>query len=542
MLSAKLQMRQSQSLVMTPQLLQSIRLLQFSHLELQSFIDAEMEKNPLLEPTETPYERPGETAIGGEAGHGRDDDRGETGSKETEGDVLQTDFDLVAQGEAGVGAHDALSGFAEAIELPLSGLRSDEAAFADGFETAQGASADRSDERSSLSALSGSGGSGQQDGQSGESFIEQLAETRPSLSAHAGAEVREALNDPLERKVGDILVEHLDEAGYLRAAPADIAALLGLDADHVAAILDRLKNAVEPAGLFASDLADCLGLQLRRQGRLDPVMETVLRHLDLLARRDFAALRRLTGEDENGLMDILSEIRRLDPKPGHGFECSPADVVVPDVVVEKASDGGWRIELNPAALPRVLIHTDYVKRIATGRLDREEQAFISDCHASANWLVRSLDQRARTILKVAAEIVRRQDAFLAQGISGLRPMTLMSVAEAVGMHESTISRVTANKYMATPRGTFELKFFFTVAIASSMGGDAHSAESVKHRIKAMIDAESVGAVLSDDDIAETLSGEGVDLARRTVAKYREALGIPSSIQRRREMNARRIAC
>jgi RNA polymerase sigma-54 factor len=320
-----------------------------------------------------------------------------------------------------------------------------------------------------------------------------------------------------------------------------MADALGLPRERLLAILHRLQAEAEPAGLFALDLADCLAIQLRRLGRLDPVMETVLAHLDLLARRDFATLRRLTGEDETGLMEILSEIRRLDPKPGHAFESGPADVVVPDVVVSEASDGSWRIELNPAALPRVLVHSHYVERIATGRLSADERTFLSDCHASANWLVRSLDQRARTILKVASEIVRRQDGFLTQGITGLKPLTLMAVAEAVGMHESTISRVTANKYIATPRGTFELKFFFTVAIASTSGGDPHSAESVKHRVRTLVAAEGLGTVLSDDDIADRLKEEGVELARRTVAKYREALGIPSSIQRRREMNARRIA-
>lgn len=516
MLSAKLQMRQSQSLVMTPQLLQSIRLLQFSHLELQSFVDAEMERNPLLEKADAP------------AGTGD-----EPGAEE--GFVLGIQGERFEDAEPAIGASAAVDA---SPERDLSGLSSDGSAIADGFESAEASTHDRADERPSLAP---SGGGGGHEGGEGEAFIEQLAETKPSLSAHALAEAREAIAEPLERAIAEALVEHLDEAGYVRSSPAEIASLLGVADKEVEGVLQRLKDTVEPAGLFAADLADCLAIQLRRLGRLDPVMACVLSHLDLLGRRDFAALRRLTGEDENGLMDILSEIRRLDPKPGHGFDASPADVVVPDVVVEAALDGSWRIELNPDALPRVLVHTDYVKRIATGKLDRQEQAFISDCHASANWLVRSLDQRARTILKVAAEIVRRQDGFLTKGISGLKPMTLMSVAEAVGMHESTISRVTANKYMATPRGTFELKFFFTVAIASSSGGDAHSAESVKHRIKMLIDAESAGAVLSDDDIAERLSGEGVELARRTVAKYREALGIPSSIQRRREMNARRLA-
>lgn len=499
MLSAKLQMRQNQSLVMTPQLLQSIRLLQFSNLELRSFIEAEMEKNPLID-----------VGVGPDVEAGRD-----------------------------AGSADAGDGFApspEMVERALSGTRSDCAAIEEGFEVAQASAPERADDRGRAPRI-GSSGSGRSEGADGESHVEQLPEGLPSLSAHALAEIGETIADPVERRIAEGLVEHLDEAGYLRITIADFARPLGIAAELGAAVLRRVQDAVEPAGLFARDLAECLAIQLRRQGRLDPVMATILEHLDLLAKRDFAALRRLSGEDESGLMDILSEIRRLDPKPGHGFESPPADVVVPDVVVEAAADGGWRIELNPDALPRVLVHTDYVKRIAAHRLHSPEQAFVADCHASANWLVRSLDQRARTILTVATEIVKRQDGFLTHGIASLRPLTLMAVADAVGMHESTISRVTANKYMATPRGTFELKFFFTVAIASASGGDAHSAESVKHRIKAMVGAEGPGAVLSDDDIVERLRGEGIVLARRTVAKYREGLAIPSSIQRRRELNA-----
>jgi RNA polymerase sigma-54 factor len=502
MLSAKLQMRQSQTLVMTPQLLQSIRLLQFSHLELQSFIDGEMEKNPLL--------------------------------------VSEASSEAAGAQESAPSDSAAAEDFGS--ETSLSGERDDSTAYDDGFADVEPAAEvpgiAPSEDRAPLQPTGYDGPSGNG---LGASVVESLAEGRPSLYAHALGEIAEAIGDPLERKIADSLVEHLDEAGYLRCDIGATAAALGIAPERLAAIVDRLQREAEPAGLFALDLADCLAIQLRRKDRLDPVMQQVLAHLDLLARRDFQALRRITGEDQNGLMDILAEIRRLDPKPGQYFEASPVDVVVPDVVVEEASDGSWRIELNPDALPKVLVQSDYVGRVAGGRLDKEGQSFLADCHASANWLVRSLDQRARTILKVASEIVRRQDGFLTEGITGLKPLTLMSVAEAVGMHESTISRVTANKYMATPRGTFELKFFFTVAIASSSGGDAHSAESVKHRIKTMVGAEGPGSVLSDDDIAERLKREGVDLARRTVAKYREGLGIPSSIQRRREFNARRLA-
>ncbi|MEO9788900.1 MAG: RNA polymerase factor sigma-54, partial [Aurantimonas coralicida] len=320
-----------------------------------------------------------------------------------------------------------------------------------------------------------------------------------------------------------------------------LATDLGVTVTEVEAVLTTIQSEATPAGLFARDLAECLAIQLRRRNRFDPIIAAVIDNLDLLARRDFAALRRLTGEDESGLMDILAEIRGLDPKPGHAFDHEGFESIVPDVLVTEAPDGGWQVELNPDALPRVLVDNNYLRTVRSGGLSDDDRAFIGECQQSANWLVRALDQRAKTIVKVASEIVRRQDGFLTHGIGGLKPMTLMAVAEAIGMHESTVSRVTATKFIATPRGTFEMRFFFTVAIASANGGDAHSAESVKHRIKLLIDAESQGKVMSDDDIAAILKKEGIDLARRTVAKYREALGIPSSIQRRREMNARRLA-
>lgn len=500
-LSAKLHMRQTQSLVMTPQLLQSIRLLQYSHLELKAFVETEMERNPLI-----------------------------------------AEADSIASDETAPESHDGLLVGADKMsgEEPehagLTGAASDDAAFESGFS----GRGDTGDDRPAQSGPS-LRGEARAVGTGSDFGIEDLADSRPSLHAHARGEVADALAPGLERKIGEAMVELLDECGYLRIAPENFAADLGVAVADVEAALAILQREATPPGLFARDLAECLTLQLQRQGRFDPVMQAVLAHLDLLARRDFAALRRLTGEDEAGLMDILAEIRGLDPKPGHAFDHEGFETLIPDVIVTEAPDGGWQVELNPDALPRVLVDNAYLRTVRGGCLSDDDRAFIGECQQSANWLVRSLDQRAKTIVKVASEIVRRQDGFLTHGIKGLKPMTLMTVAEAIGMHESTVSRVTSSKFIATPRGTFEMRFFFTVAIASAHGGDAHSAETVKHRIKALIDAESQGKVMSDDDIAAVLNKEGIDLARRTVAKYREALGIPSSIQRRREMNARRLA-
>ncbi|MBB3952257.1 RNA polymerase factor sigma-54 [Aureimonas jatrophae] len=441
MLSVNLQVRQSQSLVMTPQLLQSIRLLQFDRGELQGFLEREAEGNPLLRVERAPGGTPVRMAPGSLA----------------------------------------------------------------------------------------------------DTAVRERAAPGPTLPAHALSEIGEIFPNEHERRIALHLFADLDASGFLAVDPIAVAHGLGLDEAQAIALLGRLQAAAEPAGLFARSLAESLAIQLERRDRLDPVMRVVLAHLPLLARRDFVALARLTGENESDLPDILAEIRRLDPRPGSRFEAAEMVAVVPDVLVAAADGGGWQIELNERAFPRVAVRETYARRIAAGCIEAEERQFLQTCQQSASWLLRSLDQRARTVLRVAEEIVRRQDGFLQHGVPGLRPMTLASVAEAIGLHESTVSRVTAGKYLATPRGTFEMKFFFTVAIGSSDGGEAHSAESVKLRIGRMIAAESVDDVLSDDDIAARLRSEGVDLARRTVAKYREALGLPSSVQRRREMKARRLA-
>jgi RNA polymerase sigma-54 factor len=266
-------------------------------------------------------------------------------------------------------------------------------------------------------------------------------------------------------------------------------------------------------------------------------MQTLVEHLDLLAKRDLAALRRLCGVDDEDLADMIAEIRNLNPKPGLAFGSTTVQPVVPDVFVRAAPDSTWQVELNSDTLPKVLINRRYYAQVSQTTRSDKEKSYIAECLQSATWLVRALDQRAKTILKVSSEIVRQQDAFLAKGVQYLRPLNLKTVAEAIGMHESTVSRVTANKYMATPRGIFELKYFFTPAISAADGGEAHSAEAVRHRIKQLIDSESAADVLSDDTIVEKLRETGVEIARRTVAKYREAMRIPSSVQRRRDKQA-----
>jgi RNA polymerase sigma-54 factor len=293
----------------------------------------------------------------------------------------------------------------------------------------------------------------------------------------------------------------------------------------------------DPVGLFCVDLRECLAVQLAERNRLDPAMEILLDNLDLLARRELRRLMVLCGVDAEDLADMVTELRQLDPKPGALFDAPPLQALVPDVLMRATPSSdplgdAWLLELNPETMPRVLVNQAFHARVAP-RTAREDKAFLAEKLQTANWLVKSLHQRAQTILKVAAEIVRQQDGFFRHGVGHLRPLILRDIADAVEMHESTVSRVTANKYIATPRGTFELKYFFTAAIAGT-SGESHSAEAVRHRIRALVGAESADDVLSDDAIVAVLKREGVDIARRTVAKYREALRIPSSVQRKRE--------
>jgi RNA polymerase sigma-54 factor len=330
-----------------------------------------------------------------------------------------------------------------------------------------------------------------------------------TLARHLEEQIAVEIPEGIERAIAIVLAGLLDENGYLTMTPVEAAQLIGIDTTRVEAVLTRLKG-LDPTGVFARDLAECLGLQLAERDRLDPAMQALLANLDLLAQGDRTRLKRVTGVDDEDLDDMIRELRALDPRPGLRFSADPLQTVVPDILLRPRPDGGWQIELNPETLPRVLVDHAYATTIT-----------------------------AQAKSKAERELVRQQDGFFAHGIRHLRPLTLRDIADAIGMHESTVSRVTANKYMATPRGLFELKFFFTAAIATADGSGSVSAEAVRHRIKELIDGESADAILSDDKLVELLAADGIDIARRTVAKYREGMGIGSSVQRRRAKMARR---
>ena len=497
-LSAKLQVRQSQSLVMTPQLMQSIRLLQFSHLELSAFISREMEKNPLLELTE---ENPREDgAVPAEPPAPEPPPEAEWVGHELETSVAAIEARLDTSLE-------------NVFDADTTG-RSQPSPLGDPWKN-------------------GSGGQSL-DGDAPD--LDAWCARPVSLAEHLHAQTALGLDAPADRLIASEIIDSLDDDGYLRRDCAEIAAALGASQTRVEAVL-AIVQTFEPCGVGARNLAECLSLQLVERHRLDPAMAKLLANLELLARRDFTELCRICGVDRNDIADMVREIRELDPKPGHRFNAAPTQPVTPDVLVQARADGAWQIELNTETLPRVLVNRTYYSRVARTCRTEADKIFMTDCLQSANWLVRSLDQRAQTILKVATEIVKQQDMFMAYGVEHLRPLNLKTVADAIKMHESTVSRVTANKYMLTPRGLFELKYFFTQAIAATGGDASHSAETVRHRIRQLIEAEKAQAVLSDDALVDLLKKGGVDIARRTVAKYRESMNIPSSVQRRREKQA-----
>jgi RNA polymerase sigma-54 factor len=343
--------------------------------------------------------------------------------------------------------------------------------------------------------------------------------------------LRLSFEDPVDRMIGAHLIALLCPAGRLTAEPTAIAAAMVIPLERVEQVRKRMMQ-FDPVGLFARDLKECLAAQLAERNRLDPAMAALLDNLELLARRETRRLMTICGVDADDLADMIAEIRALDPKPAASYESMPVQLLVPDILMRANPDGSWLIELNPDTMPRLLVNDRFYARVAP-RARKQDRMFLAEHLASANWLVRSLQQRAQTILKVAAEIIRQQDGFMRHGVAHLRPLILRDIAEAVEMHESTVSRVTANKYIATPRGTFELKYFFTTAIPGT-DGESHSAEAVRHRIRSLVEAEVADDIMSDDAIVAALRGEGVDIARRTVAKYREALRIPNSVQRRRE--------
>jgi len=472
-MAPRLDLRQSQSLVMTPQLQQAIRLLALSNLEVEAFIAEEIEKNPLLE--------------------------GGTGDEIPD---APTEAPAAAEAEATP---------EPSIETPLA----DDADWSeDRFEAAP-------------SSDGGGAGSGSDEGIDFDSF----AAAGATLSDHLMQQAGEVLSGG-DLAIAAQIIDAIDDAGYLTLSVAELAERLGVARARIESVL-AVIHTFDPVGVGARTLSECLALQAKEADRYDPCMALLIDNLDLLATGRIDALQRRCGVDDEDMADMIRELRGYDPKPGLRFGSAPVEAVTPDLFVTETKKG-WRVEINGATLPRVLIDRKYHAELARGANDKASKLWLGECMASANWLVKALDQRQRTIVKVATEIVKHQDGFFRHGVSHLKPLTLRMIAEAVELHESTVSRVTSNKYLACARGTFELKYFFTSAIQSvEGGGEAASALAVKAAIKTLIAAEAADAILSDDTLVDLLREKGFDIARRTVAKYREALGLGSSVQRRR---------
>jgi RNA polymerase sigma-54 factor len=511
-LSPRLNLRQTQAPVMTPQLQQAIKLLQLSNLELAAFVESELEQNPLLEREDASNES--------EDFASDDDSAAEPGGPEAGGEEFDDgpeppDVSELTQREA-----------ASETDAPLD--TDYENVWADDYQPAAASADTLSPASESAFSASSSGGSGFDMPDAGDLAVDHT----PSLREHLTAQLNVDFTDHSERLIGRILIESLNENGYLSTTLEAIADQLGCSPAEIEAVFVKLRR-FDPIGVFARDLADCFALQLAERDRLDPAMQAFLENLDLMAQHDIAALQSVCGVDREDIADIIAELKTLDPKPGAAFNQDLTQWVSPDVFMRAKPKGGWIIELNSDTLPRVLVNRIYYAEVSAKKLSGKDKRYMQESLQTAHWLVKALDQRANTILKVATEIVRQQDAFFQKGVAHLVPLVLNDIAQAIEMHESTVSRVTANKYIMTPRGLFELKYFFTTAIGATETGQSHSAESVRHQIKELINAESAKNVLSDDRIVEILRLDGVDIARRTVAKYRGALHIPSSVQRRR---------
>lgn len=471
-ISQSLDLRQSQNLVMTPQLQQAIKLLQLNNMELNEVIEEEIEKNPLLEKAET-------------------------------------------ESDSGDDAHESAQE-KDNIEETFDAANNSEPDF---------------DAGSKMAEITSGGNSKFEDY---ENSFENRMEAEKSLRDHLTEQLQVAFDDPRDRMIGGLLIDSLTEAGYLREDIDALAEQLGCSRERLEKLL-RVMKTFDPSGVFASDLADCLAIQLHDRGQLDEPMQALLDHLDMIADYDFKKLADICGVNQTYLQDMLAELKSLNPKPAAEFDHMVVQTAIPDVLMKrlpKNLGGGWRVELNTDTLPRVLVNNEYYTEVAKSAARKEDREYLTTQLNNANWLVKAMDQRAQTILKVAAEIVEQQDAFFNYGIEFLKPLKLVDIAEEIDMHESTVSRVTTNKYIGTPRGIFELKYFFSTALVSESGA-SHSSESIKARIKTLTDEEDPKKILSDDKIVEILKDEGIDIARRTVAKYREALGIGSSVQRRK---------
>lgn len=483
----RLEIKQSQSLVMTPQLQQSIKLLQLSTIELTAYITQELERNPLL--TREDAEEESQTLA-------NDDEAKPETSQE------------------------------DAVDAALSGQVKDDS-FEENYKEAWDASGPSSDPSyPTYNHITN-------DNHSAGYAFEETQASPQSLKEHITDQINIAVADHSDRIIALHLTDMLDDNGYIVSDFSSIAKVLECSQEQIEQVLFRLQM-LDPPGVFARSVAECLTLQLKDLNQLTPPMERLLEHLDLLATGELKQLQKICRVDEERLKELIREIRALNPKPGTIFSAEVVQVVQPDVYLKKDGKGSWVVALNNNALPKILVNKRYIEEIGQKTHKEEDKKYIAEQASAANWLVKVLDQRAQTILKVAKEIVVQQQEFFERGIRYLKPLTLTDVAKAIDMHESTVSRVTTHKYMATPLGLYELKYFFSSSIARAEGGEGYSSRSIKFLIQELIANETPDQVLSDEHITVLLKERGIEIARRTVAKYREDSGIATSSKRKRE--------
>lgn len=494
----KLELKVAQSLVLTPQLQQAIKLLQMNANDIETWIEEQIEENPFLEK----------------------DENGEQFLTDRDGRHINTE---IQENEDNQGKEGEEKDSLDMLREEHADQESLDISYENVFDQSTQPLWNKSHQSGTLT-----------------NDIEDEAER--SLSKHLQIQLGLEVQDEIERAIGAFLIDSLDENGFLPLSIAEVAKQLGSSRKKVNAVLLKLKQ-FDPPGLFANCLSECLRLQLLDRQLLTPELDILLSDINLLAGGESETLRKRCQLNEKNFEEAIKIIRTLNPRPTSSFDHRPIQTIVPDLLMRENRDEVeencdiWRVELNNDTLPHVLVNRDYHAEIATNvslRGDSQAQEFLKERWQTANWLTKALDQRAQTILKVAAEIVKRQRGFFRYGIAKLTPLVLRDIAGTIGMHESTVSRVVNGKYIQTPRGMFELRYFFTKAIPNSIMRTSLSAKAVRHRIRQIIKEETPDATLSDDKIVEKLMEEGIEIARRTVTKYREAMRIGSSVDRRRQ--------
>jgi len=481
-ISQNLKLKQSQSLVMTPQLQQAIKLLQLNNLELSNLINKELEENPFLENQNS------EEAVDVQEEKTNEIDEsfssGESQSDEPKNEDYENRWDV------------------ETSSMNYS----------------------RNTNNESLDP---------------GSIVEQTYAEKVTLKSILTNQAHLEFSDEKDRRISEILIDYIEPSGWFLQSLDEIESFSGFESDAIESVLKRMQK-FEPSGVFARNLKECLSIQLQNTDPFSEKNITVVENLELLGEGNLKELQKITGMRDDELKESIKKIRLLNPKPGLKYSDENLDLLSPDVIVMKNNNDEWSVELNNSTLPKITVNNEYIREIESLKCNETDKKFISENINSAKWLIKAIEQRNITTLKISSEIINQQKEFFEKGKKFLKPMILKDVAKKIDMHESTVSRVTSNKLILTPRGIFEMKIFFSASINSMNDGESHSAASVRESLKKLITNEPLNSPFSDEALVSKLQLEGINLARRTVAKYRELLNIPSSSIRRRMMKIQNL--